>query len=248
MAIPPKILKEQLRSLDRTSNGIEIEEENPLGMEDGTSDMEEQVDGERELLSNELPVFRTGNKALRTRPHVDIERTPKSLPVLAAFQEFLDSERRRARNLMITLSMFFVAVLLSVLATSLFVGMTFLNQIRGDFRDVQSDVNVSREMSMKTRSDTESVLASFASDATNLRDDYDGKLKQVMEEVATFELENSSLKKEMDNLMTRLEALNISLESVDEHRISSPADSTIAMSIVPRGGNRSTAWRLPIPE
>lgn len=69
-----------------------------------------------------------------------IEKPPKSLPVLAAFQEFLDDERKRSRNRMLILSGFFLIIIISVVTCGTLVGMLVYKDVQADYSRMQSDV------------------------------------------------------------------------------------------------------------
>ena len=62
---------------------------------------------------------------------------PDSLPILEAFQEFLEEERIKARRRMLALSIFFLSVLACVVVGGLLVGAAFFNRVRRDFRVVE---------------------------------------------------------------------------------------------------------------
>ncbi len=69
-----------------------------------------------------------------------IEKPPKSLPVLAAFQEFLDDERKRSRNRMLILSGFFLLILVSVVTCGTLVGMLVYKDMQADYERMESNV------------------------------------------------------------------------------------------------------------
>jgi len=63
-------------------------------------------------LKTELGHLDHNLKAIERSHHAGIQRAPGSLPVLEAFQEFLDNERKKARQRMMILTSAFVVILL----------------------------------------------------------------------------------------------------------------------------------------
>lgn len=60
-----------------------------------------------------------------------------SLPVLEAFQEFLEEERKRSRNRMLILSAVFTLLLLCVIFFGLFIGAVYLNRMKSELNQVK---------------------------------------------------------------------------------------------------------------
>ena len=110
--------------------------------------------------------------SLVPRQNYGLAETSESLPVLKAFREFVDaeldaarelmeSERRAARNRLVTLSLFFVALVIFLIAGALFVGMTFFDQVEGDINMVQGQSEQTRRQLVEARRKTDGVLAGF---------------------------------------------------------------------------------------
>ncbi|MDA3799305.1 MAG: hypothetical protein PF692_09520 [Kiritimatiellae bacterium] len=59
-----------------------------------------------------------------------------SLPVLEAFQEFLEEERKRSRNRMFILSAIFTLLLVCVIFCGLFIGSVYLSKMKDELRQV----------------------------------------------------------------------------------------------------------------
>ena len=86
--------------------------------------------------------------------------SPDSMPVLNAFREFLDVERRRSRNRVIALSAFFTVLLLAVIGGGLVAARIFWKRTRAELQVQQSRVELVRVV-------TESNLQTFAAAATD---------------------------------------------------------------------------------
>ena len=60
-----------------------------------------------------------------------------SLPVLEAFQEFLEDERKRSRNRMFVLASIFTLLLVCVVFCGLFIGSVYLSKMKDELKDVR---------------------------------------------------------------------------------------------------------------
>ncbi len=60
-----------------------------------------------------------------------------SLPVLEAFQDFLEEERKRSRNRMFILSAIFTLLLICVIFCGLFIGSVYLSKMNNELREVR---------------------------------------------------------------------------------------------------------------
>ena len=76
-----------------------------------------------------------GNRPLPSSP-----LTAESMPVLSAFNEFLDNERKQARRRMIALSLFFIIILLGTSAALFYIGFGLFRQTQADIADLQTDL------------------------------------------------------------------------------------------------------------
>lgn len=152
--------------------------------------------------------------AIKGPSGVQIQKTPDSLPVLEAFQEFLDSEHRRMRNRMIGLSAVFTTIIILLVGGGVFTAVTMLGPIRSDVDTIRSTMATIEETSDATRQNTESALASmsmmleqekqsFASTASEIEtkvNDYSGNIEHLQGLVNSLQSENSSLKSQLKTI------------------------------------------------
>jgi predicted nucleic acid-binding Zn ribbon protein len=89
---------------------------------------------------NQPPVdngFNNGAVAPHTSSMLAKPGEKGSLPVLEAFQEFLEDERKRSRNRMFVLSAIFTLLLICVIFCGLFIGSVFLGKMKDEMREVR---------------------------------------------------------------------------------------------------------------
>lgn len=211
------------------------------------------------------------------------------LPVLGAFGQFLDTERRRARNRMLLLSGFFVLILITVVGAGLFVGMLAFDQMKSDLYGMQQEVQTVRlaaeqagnaavrrldglegvaENLRSNLAEQESALADTRTAVDAESESYEQELADMKQVLGLLEVENQSLKQDLQRLRTQwpqlagdVERLVARLNNLEQNRPTRPAAAPRApsvpdaplppgfeMTLVPRGANRGVAWRLPIPE
>ena len=225
---------------------------------------------------NIMSPVRADSTSLAPRENYGIAETPDSLPVLQAFHEFIESERKTARNRLITLSLFFIAVVISVIAAAMFVSVTFFDQVRSDVNIVQAESVNTRQQLATARAATERALTGLDERTALLRQDIikddkqrtslASKLGQMDEVIIMLELENSSLKKNLGAMSEQLpqfsNSLNLAMAEMQRLRklvdeagrrdtvsaTTGGGGSTIVASIVLPGSETGTAWHFPIPE
>ena len=129
-----------------------------------------------------LPALRTPERGLRRRGPAGMQIDPESLPVLAAFQDFLESERRRTRNRILALTALVVLVLLGFIGGGLLVGTVFFDQVAGDVEDVRDDVARLEDATGRWRTDAATALDDFGRKAEALR----GELQTGQEKMTSF--------------------------------------------------------------
>ncbi len=99
--------------------------------------------------------------AMERKRSTAIEKPPKSLPVLAAFQEFLEIERKRSRNRMIIMGSFFGLVLLFLIVCGGLVGVLLYSRMQADYRDMERSFRDLQKETAERKSDVGSALAAF---------------------------------------------------------------------------------------
>lgn len=95
-------------------------------------------------------------------------RGGQSLPVLQAFHEFLEIERRRTRARMLVLSAIFVMLLLCILGAGVLAALYFSKSVDGEMSALQTQLQEVRKQSGALHADAQARLASLSGEAAQL--------------------------------------------------------------------------------
>jgi hypothetical protein len=164
-----------------------------------------------------------------------------NLPVLEAFQQFLDVERRRTRNRILMLSALFFIVLLLVAGAFVFVGLTVLQQMSGEMTRLESeltqvhaDARLAQEETGRRvtqladeeralRRDVDSQAAALDTtrqDVQSLTERYASGIQDIQTVLGMLDLENAMLRETIETMNTQWSSLSGRVA-----RISMPVDS-----------------------
>lgn len=97
----------------------------------------------------------------------ELRTTPRSLPVLEAFRDFLAAERRRARRRMAILAGTFLTALVVLVCISVAVFI----RLTSDFRGVRGEIETVKNDSLQIRNDTRIMLRALSEKTESLRED-----------------------------------------------------------------------------
>ena len=138
----------------------------------------------------------------------------ESLPVLEAFHEFLENERRRTRARIIVISSVFVLILICVVGVGALVGLGLYRQMKADYSDIQGELARVRLEAESSKKEAASLLERIGSESGELRnaldrdrqamlasssalasriENYDDELDSLKELVSMLETENTFL-------------------------------------------------------
>ncbi|MDP6505678.1 MAG: hypothetical protein QF886_18800 [Planctomycetota bacterium] len=193
--------------------------------------------------------------------------TVTGLPVLEAFQRFVEAERRRSRNRMIVLTAVFAGILLLVGALSVVVGTIMYRKAQKNIAHVEQNVSDMKDETRGIRNETRSIInrtavslqkgqLKLAKHSKATADDV-GRMATQVEEL---ESRNAALVDQLNSVRQILPSLSSDLRLVvnlmEDMRPMEPelvepllaTPETITMLISPRGSDESIPWRLPIPE
>lgn len=164
-----------------------------------------------------------------------VERNADQLPVLAAFQEFLDLERRRTRNRMLVLTGVFLVILIVASSAGLLVGFTFYRRSLSDVGGLRADLAETRHTGAladasnrvalaRARVETGRLAASLDEHMAALQADRDEmalrveglgtNLALLHNTIARLESDNTGLRASLNDVATRWPALSNQLEAV----------------------------------
>jgi len=163
----------------------------------------------------DLPQKRPAASPTPRQPDVP-ETSQDNLPVLEAFQRFLDAERRKTRRRLLAVSLSFLVVLTAIVGGATFMGVAFFAELRRDFDDIENSVARTRDNNLRIQEDAEKTLKAVEKQRHEIMADYENEKKslstaqseiesqmrshttaldEIKAMVATLKSENSLLKK-----------------------------------------------------
>ncbi len=191
----------------------------------------------REELSREDPVateqlFQTveNKTALVLAPEsYALDKPLESLPVLKAFRDFLDAERRRHRKRMVALTVVMAFLLLAVGGAGFYVGMIQLGNMQNDYSELARKIDGAAgdanaiKTDMATRlADMDAIKTRLAGQEDRIRATVDARLQKSVaqsEEVAKLckmveelETKNAGLLSNIDGLNAKWKELSRGIE------------------------------------
>ncbi len=173
-------------------------------------------------LKNQLVRLDDNLKQIERKQFAGIQRAPGSLPVLEAFQEFLDNERRKARRRMVALTAVFVAIFILAgagTATAVYLQMKRMrvdyNAVSARTADLESKLAEEQQTTQSSLTAIEARLGEASKTGKDLHDEllaaHSGVADQVKADSARMaEMqavldrladENGALKEDLDRVM-----------------------------------------------
>jgi hypothetical protein len=284
-SLPPKLLQTQLKHLVavpipaiRPKSVLKKPIPKPLPEQPGTEPEDVPV-SEPTVVAAAPTVLPSGPVEkplpLPTPKSAQLEKKAESLPVLDAFQQFLDVERKRSRSRMVTLTLVLIVVFVAVAAISLTVALVYTRQFRNDFTDMKGQVSEFQRTSEKLNEDTRTSLqkfdgevrdvASTATDAKARAEQHDAALSKLQDSVTLLETQNDVLRTDLARLNSGFPAVSSTVEDLqkqvarlsyksirqtteDQKLPAQVSRQALVMPIVPRGKTNAVPWRIPFPE
>jgi hypothetical protein len=178
-------------------------------------------------MSDKLPpkIMPQQVKSISVQRPVDLAK-PGSLPVLEAFQEFIQVERRQNRHRMVMLTVFFLLVFVAAFALLLLLGAGNLNRVRADMKRMRDQVQTLDRTHGQLQEDTRTMLEKLSDQAGQIqnamadeqkniaatRGQLVGKISSIDEElldlravITELETQNSALKTNLASIQRRAE-------------------------------------------
>lgn len=183
-------------------------------------------------VESRLPTRDPGNDAVDMPSSGGIEKSLESLPVLEAFQSFLEAERKKTRRRIMAVSVFFLLLILVASGAAVVAGMRLAGQVKKDVNGMRDEVSAVRGEAQKYQKDVQQALSTFTAEAEKLREEvkkqsasenseltsqvstYNEELDKLKTTLQTVENENSALKGDLTKLQTGFPAF-----SNDIHRV-----------------------------
>lgn len=135
-----------------------------------------------------------------------LRRNADALPVLAAFQEFLDVERRRTRGRMLALTLLFVLVLVIGGGIAGILGITTYRKTNQQTQAVQADLDALRAQ-MGINQQTFGTISNLASHASRLESTWDRKLNDLASDQDGLNLQLAGLNTNLAGLHSTIAQL-----------------------------------------
>lgn len=181
---------------------------------------------EPEKASN-APTDEDAIRALAHRETSELAIDGEPLPVLEAFQQFLEAERKRSRRRIIILSTAFSTVLLVVVISGIIMGASMLRPLHDNYRKMQSDMDAFNRATSRSKGKIDDMFERFGKQDRRLVEELARERQSVAE--TKEKLSNKTKQFEDDvarihRLMGRLHAQNRELrKSIAEQNELIPA-------------------------
>ncbi len=156
----------------------------------------------------------TSSLAKRIQNETQLQKSPESLPVLEAFQEFLDSEQRRMRRRMVGLSVFFTVIILLLIAGALAGAFFLIDPMRNEVNNIQNAIASLEQNSNASSANTASTITKLnemierervalqntTSKIETKVDTYSSNLTQIKDLITSLQSENKTLKTQLGSI------------------------------------------------
>jgi len=173
------------------------------------------------VLKDAVSLAKTGHGSLTHGSAAALTRIPiskENLPVLAAFQEFLEMERRRTRNNVIALSLFFSFVLFGCILSAYFIGNALIRQMKTDLRGLESDVRLTRTDTITTldsiKRESESINRQITSQNEKITVELNKGLSGQMTEISSVKEATDNLQKENEAIKEDVAKMRLALAAI----------------------------------
>ena len=144
-----------------------------------------------------------------TKSHDTNLQTTESLPVLAAFSDFIKEEQRRSRNRMLIMGFLFTIMIIVVIGAGVFVGTAFYNQVHSDLRQTKSDLNSYHIKSEIEKSRTEEKLSQIQALASNIAHNISQQEQKLQSTQKSFNSNKESYQQELADMKQVIDSLSL---------------------------------------
>lgn len=149
-----------------------------------------------------IPSLRSSSSEIADIGDVSAE----SLPVLKAFQEFIETERRHARRQVMVVTTFFLMLFVLVTGAGAFFGYVFFSQMNTDMAILRSEL---ASANTRVRKDTADMISTLAERTDSLPNSSDMIKNASLEISNTFSTALSARQAEMDQIRSALKAVQL---------------------------------------
>lgn len=130
-----------------------------------------------------------------------------SMPVLAAFQQFLEAERIRSRNRMITLSIAFATVLIVLMVAGTVVAVSMFRPVQREFLSLQDDIDSYQRQSERAAERIDRMLERFQDQDRRFRDQIAGERQAHAETKTELSLQKKQIEADLEHVQRLVQEL-----------------------------------------
>jgi hypothetical protein len=155
-------------------------------------------------------------KQIERSHYAGIQRAPGSLPILEAFQEFLDNERKKAKRKMIALSLSFILILLIASGAGIAIVTIQMKRMSVDYDTVAEQTNALKASLETARTSTQRELLALVSRIETESKTLEARHEQLLSASKSVETEvesGHSRATEMEAILDRLATENTTLKA-----------------------------------
>lgn len=215
---PPQGLNSRLRPAITPSTPTTVPTEVPLVSSTASVAQDEKSPATPGILDPVPSAVGIRNESPAKVVSAEIDKSLNNLPILSAFQEFLDNERERTRKRLIVMSVSYLLALILILAVSFTGGMIMLKSLRKDFQNMQTELGRLQSLSLKAKTDAETLSERLSKETIKIRtelgssaDETAGKLQT---RVTAYDEKLTIMEKQVQALMTENVILKENLTSL----------------------------------
>lgn len=169
-------------------------------------------------------------------------------PVLEAFQQFLESERRRSRRNMLLMTGIFVGALLAVIAASTLLGTAIYREMADDLDGFRDDLGALQKQSEALQASAQQTVERVAGDADALRQQVAGVTAAQTKESERYGTALESLRRQLAAVEARNETVARDIDSVRAVIPSLSADMGVVVNLLATMSNNATPASTELPD
>lgn len=181
-----------------------------------------------------------------------VQASGEDLPVLEAFQRFLDAEREQARRRMFIMAASFSAVLIVLVAAGIYYSLSMIRPVRQDFRTLNSNVHIAEKNRERSENRLSSVIDRLHQDGKTIKERLANDKQALAETRADIRIKTQTLEYQLTDTkktLTELRQQNRQLrEQIAEVKNDVPALALEMKTVLEKIKDSNTPQALPEPE
>lgn len=140
----------------------------------------------------------------------------ESLPVLSAFNDFIQEEQRIAKTRLLVIGGLFTAIMVVIIGAGIIIGTVFYNQLHSDLRQTKNDLN---EYHIKTeieKSASQERISKIQDLAANIASDMEKQEKELLAARKSMSLSQGRYKKDLRDMKQLIDTLSLENSSLKQ--------------------------------